>query len=143
MKTLEQIKSITGLFREPANNITMDELITYPQGSLGFHLGRFLFDYSYEADPIPEREDIYRLLLTKEVSNKEEIAMYFYLFGNGDIRLQTLFIMVTGALLYPHCIMNFYKRYKAGKHALRFYDLDHFRMLHLPLEKIKDAFLIR
>ena len=143
MKILEQIKLITGLFKRPESSITMDELITYPQGSLGFHLGRFLFDYSYEADPVPEREDIYRLLLTKEVSNKEEIAMYYYLFGNGDMRLQTLFIMGTGALLYPSCIMHFYKRYKAGKHALRFYDLDHFRMLHLPLEKIKDAFLIR
>jgi len=143
MKTLQKIKTLTGLFKNPQPAITMNELISYPRGSLGFHLGRFLFDYSYEADPTPEREDIYRLLITKEVSNKEEIAMHYYLFGNGDLRLQTLFIMGTGALFYPHCIVYFYKKYKAGKHALRFYDLDHFRMLHLPLEKIKDAFLIR
>ncbi len=143
MKTIEKIRSIASLFKRPESNITMDELIAYPQGSLGFHLGRFLFDHSYEADPAPEREDIYRLLITKEVSNKEEIGMYYYLFGNGDLRLQTLFVLATGALLYPHCLLHFYRQYKAGGQALRFHDLDHFRMLHLPLQKIKDAFLIR
>lgn len=123
--------------------VTMDQLINYPKDSMGFHLGCFLFNNSYEADPVPEREDVYRLLLTREVSDKEEVAMHFYLFGNGDNGLRTLFIMATGMVLYPHCIKRFYHRYRDGKHALRFYDLDHFRMLHLPLSRIKDTFLIR
>lgn len=144
MKTLkEKFKTLIGNLKNPAKSPPLDELIDYPHGSLGFHLGRFLFDNSYEINPVPQQEDIYRLLITKETSNKEEIGMYYYLFGNGDIRLQTLFIMASGALLYPHCIVQFYKKYKDGKQALRFYDLDHFRMLHLPLQKIKDAFLIR
>lgn len=144
MKAIQKkIQSLTSLFKKPETNISLNELIDYPNGTLGFHLGRFLFDNSYEVNPIPQQEDIYRLLITKETSNKEEIGMYYYLFGNGDIRLQTVFIIATGALFYPHCLLHFYKKYKEGKQALRFYDLNHFGMLHLPLTKIKDAFLIR
>ncbi len=121
----------------------MDELISYPKESMGFYLGCFLFNNSYEADPIAEKEDIYRLLIMKEVSSNEEIAMYYYLFGNGDLSLKTIFIMATGAFFYPHHMGYFYSKYRSGKAALRFYDLDHFRMLHLPLSQVKDAFMIR
>lgn len=141
MKKLQQ--KITHLFKGKQSQISMDELISYPKDSLGFHLGCFLFNNSHEADPQPETIDVHRLLITKEVSNKEDIAMHYYLFGNGDLALRTVFIMVTGAVFYPHCILYFYRKYREGKDALRFYDLDHFRMLHLPLQKIKDTFLIR
>ena len=123
--------------------VTMDELISYPKDTLGFHVGSFLFNNSHDADPQPEMTDIHRVLITHGVSDKEEIAMHFYLFGNGDLALKNLFVMATGSLLYPLQLHYFYKRYKNGKNALRFYDLDHFRMLHLPIERIKDTFLIR
>jgi hypothetical protein len=144
MKSIKKkIDKIQAMFQNKKAPVSMDELIGYPKDSMGFHLGCFLFNNSQETDPKPEKDDVYRLLLTKETSNKEEIAMHYYLFGNGDIAFRTLFIMATGAMLYPHFIVYFYKKYKDGKHALRFYDLDHFRMLHLPLQRIKDTFLIR
>jgi hypothetical protein len=96
-----------------------------------------------DTHPVPEKEDIYRLLLTRETSNKEEIAMYYYLFGNGDNSLRTVFILATGAVFFPHYIKYFYSKYRDGHNAYRFYDLDHFRMLHLPVKQIKDAFRIR
>lgn len=123
--------------------LSMDDLIGYPQGSLGYQLGQFLFRNSYEPDPIPGKEDVYRLLITEEASAKEDIAMYFYLFGNGNTVLNTILMMGAGALLYPLQIKYFYKKYRDGKNALRFYDLNYFRMLHLPLQRIKDTFLIR
>ncbi|MNK15863.1 hypothetical protein D3C87_340170 [compost metagenome] len=141
MKKLQQ--KITSLFKGKQAPVSMDELIGYPKDSLGFHLGCFLFNNSHEIDPQPETIDVHRLLITKEVSNKEDIAMHYYLFGNGDLALRTVFIMATGAIFYPHCIPYFYLKYRDGKDALRFYDLDHFRMLHLPLQRIKDTFLIR
>lgn len=123
--------------------VTMDELISYPKDTLGFHVGTFLFNNSHDADPQPEITDIHRVLINKEVSDKEEIAMHFYLFGNGDLALKNLFVIVTGTLLYPLQLRYFYRRYRDGRNALRFYDLNHFRMLHLPIERIKDTFLIR
>ncbi len=123
--------------------ISMNDLIGYPEGSLGFHLGNFLFHNSYEPDPLPGKEDIHRLLITKEVSAKEDIAMQFYLFGNGNTQLYTILMMLSGMLLFPFQIKYFFKKYHDGKNALRFYDLNYFRMLHLPLDRIKDTFLIR
>lgn len=140
MKILQSIKQALS---KSQSGISMDQLINYPKDTLGFHLGCFLFNNSYEADPVAGQEDVYRLLIMQEASNKEEIAMHYYLFGNGDLRLRTLFIMATGAVFFPHCLGHFYNKYRDGKNALRFYDLDHFRMLHLPLNKIKDAFMIR
>lgn len=123
--------------------VTMDELICYPKDTLGFHVGTFLFNNSHDADPQPEITDIHRVLINKEVSDKEEIAMHFYLFGNGDLALKNLFVIVTGSLLYPLQLRYFYRRYRDGRYALRFYDLNHFGLLHLPIDRIKDTFLIR
>lgn len=134
---------ISNMIHGRKSTITMDELINYPKDSLGFHLGSFLFYNSYDAEPQAEITDVHRVLINKEVSDKEEIAMHYYLFGNGDLAFKNLFIIISGAILYPFYIKYFYARYRDGKQALRFYDLDHFRMLHLPLEKIKDTFLIR
>lgn len=136
-------RSLQKKFTAKKPSVSMDDLISYPKDSLGFELGCFLFDNSYEADPVPGIEDIYRILLTRNVSNKEEVAMYFYLFGNGYIRLRTLAVIASGLLVMSHHSLYFYNRYKAGRAALRFYDLDYFRMLHLPLKRIKDTFLIR
>lgn len=141
---MKKLKDIISTFIDGRKApVTMDELISYPKDTLGFHLGYFLFNHSHDADPQPEITDIHRVLINKGVSDKEEIAMHFYLFGNGDLALKNLFVIVTGSLLYPLQLRYFYNRYRDGRNALRFYDLNHFRMLHLPLERIKDTFLIR
>ncbi len=131
------------VFRPKKATVNTIELIDYPANSLGFHLGQYLFNKGFQPQSILEKEDIYRLLITKDTSAKEQFGMYFYLFGNGDVSLNTLSEMLVGLLAYPFAVKHFYKQYKAGKNALRFYDLDHCRMLHLPLQRIKDTFLIR
>lgn len=122
---------------------SMDDLISYPKESLGFHLGCFLFNNKLEAYPIAEQEDIYRLLIMKETSNREEIGMHFYLIGNGSPDLRRVFVAISALIICPFWVGYFVSKYKDGKAALRFYDLDHFRMLKLPLQRIKDTFLIR
>ncbi|AXG74873.1 hypothetical protein DVK85_11795 [Flavobacterium arcticum] len=131
------------LFRQKRTTVNTIELIDYPSNSLGFHLGQYLFKKGFNPCTILEKEDIYRLLITKDTSVKEQFGMYFYLFGNGDASFDTLSEMLVGLLAYPFDIKHFCNQYKAGKNALRFYDLDHYKMLHLPLDRIKDTFLIR
>lgn len=145
MKTLSQKSAHvhSTVTASPAMHHDMDELLDYPQESLGFHLGKYLFDHSFETDPTPQKEDILRLLITRRTSNIEEVAMHYYLFGNGDRNFRTLFIMFTGLIVFPHRAAYFIQRYRDGRNALRFFDLDHFRLLHLPLARIKNTFLIR
>ena len=131
------------LFKRKKVTVNMIELIDYPSNSLGFHLGQYLFKKGFKPSTTLEKEDIYRLLITKDTSVKEQFGMYFYLFGNGDVSFDTIAEMLVGILAYPLSVRYFYNRYKDGRNALRFYDLDHSRMLHLSLERIKDTFLIR
>lgn len=121
---------------------SMDQLLDYPQDSLGFHVGKFLFDHSHDAEPIASRVDIYRVLINREVSNKEEIALYYYLAGNGAITIYNLIMMLAGLLFCPQHLVYFYRRYRDGKRALRFHDLELSGLLQLPLDRIQDAFLI-
>ena len=144
MKTMkEKIEAVRIEFDRKTKNITIGQLITYPEGSLGYQLGRYLMGNSCDTGVVAEKEDIYQLLIAGEYSVKEDIAVQYYLFGNGCNSLRTLLAMAIGLLLCPHYAGYFYKRYQGGKQALRFYDVDHFGMLHLPLQRIKDTFLIR
>ena len=143
MKTLKRkFTALRAALRRKRTALIMGELIAFPKDSMGFHLGCLLFNNSYEQDPVPEIEDVYRLLISHEVSNKEEVAMHYYLFGNGDVSLKTLLVVASGAMFMPHYLSYFRNRYRGGRQALRFYDLDHFRMLHLPIKRIKVTFLI-
>ena len=145
MKTMKQkIEAVRIEFERKTKNITAAQLVTYPKDTLGHNLGKHLLCSNYGTNVTAEREDIYQLLIGRgEISVKEDIAVQYYLFGNGCSSLRTLLAMGIGLVFCPHYAGYFYKRYKDGKQALRFYDVDHFGMLHLPLERIKDTFLIR
>ena len=143
MKTMkEKIEAVRIEFERKRKNLTVADLITYPDGTLGRNLGNHLLTNSY-GKVVPEKEDIYKLLISHGNSLKQEIAVQFYLFGNGCTSLNILFSMAVGLTMCPFYARYFYARYKEGKNALRFYDVDHFGLLHLPVERIKDAFLIR
>jgi len=140
----EKIEAVRIEFERKSKNITARQLVTYPQGSLGHNLGNHLLTSNYGTNVTAEKEDIYQLLIGRgEVSVKEDIAVQYYLFGNGSNSMRTLLAMGVGLLMCPHYAGYFYRRYRDGKQALRFYDVDHFGMLHLPIERIKDTFLIR
>jgi hypothetical protein len=145
MKTMkEKIEAVRLEFERKKKSFTATQLIHYPEGTLGNNLGRHLLYSNYGTNVIAEKEDIYQLLIGRgKVSVKEDIAVQYYIFGNGCNSPRTILAMGIGVLMCPHYAGYFYKRYKDGKHALRFYDVDHFGMLHLPLDRIKDTFLIR
>jgi len=143
MKTMkDKIEAVRIEFDRKRKNLTIADLITYPEGTLGNNLGKHLINHSY-GKVVPEKDDIFQLLLSGGQSLKQEIAVQFYLFGNGYNSINNLFSMAVGMVLCPFYAGYFYKRYKDGKNALRFYDVDHFGLLHLPLQRIKDTFLIR
>lgn len=145
MKTMkEKIEAVRIEFERKRKHITAAQLVKYPEESLGNKLGRHLLNSNCGTNVTAETEDVYQLIIgSGEVSVKEDIAVQYYLFGNGSNSLRTLTAMAVGLVFCPHHAGYFYKRYKDGKRALRFYDVDHFGMLHLPLERIKDTFLIR
>jgi len=144
MKTMkEKIEAVRQEFDKTTLNLTAYQLAKYPEETLGHQVGKFLMGSNFGQNVYADKEDVLQLLIAGKNSIKEDLAVQFYLFGNGSNSLRTLAAMAVGAALCPHYLSYFYKRYKEGKKALRFYDIDHMRLLHLPVARVKDTFLIR
>jgi Na+(H+)/acetate symporter ActP len=73
----------------------------------------------------------------------DEIALQYYLFGNGSTSLRVLLALCIGSAMMPHNLLHFYKMYQKGKAALRFYDINHLALLYQPVARIKETFMIQ
>ncbi len=129
--------------RQPPWNITVKELLTYPQSSLGFHLGCFLLQHDFTPQPKLENHDVFHVLTNTGVSVPDEISMQFYLLGNGKRSWYLAAVILTGTLFFPDKIKTFITGYKKGKAALPFYQLEYRKLLHYPITEFKTTFLIQ
>ncbi len=121
------------------NQLTSDD--AFPDGTLG----KELHGYFLRNNIGPEREyldlDIYSVLLRSRPTMAEEIAIHWYLLGNGKATFEGLLCIGLSVLL-PGKISFFLKSYRKGKNALLFHQLDFSRMLHLELAYIRETFKI-
>lgn len=124
-------------------NITPSELIQYNQDSLGFHLGCFLLKYNFQMQPKLEDHDVIHVLTNTSVSVPDEIAMQFFLLGNGKKSAYLFMVITIGTIFYPNQIKQFIKNYNRGKSAHRIHDLDFQKMLVIPIKTIQSTFNIK
>ncbi|WP_296145075.1 hypothetical protein [uncultured Flavobacterium sp.] len=124
-------------------NIDAKDLLQFPEESLGFHLGWFLYKYNFEIQPKLEDHDVIHVLTNTGITVPEEIGMQYYLFGNGKRSLYLFMVIATGTLFYPTKINYFLKQYRRGNRALRFHYLDYSKMLLIPVKTIQRAFQIQ
>ncbi len=122
--------------------VSASELITYPNTSLGFHLGCFLLKYRFELQPKLENHDVFHVLTETGISVPEEIGMQYYLLGNGKRSIYGYAVILLGTLLYPDYIRYFSSTFKKGKKALPFHQLDFSKLLQQSISRFKTTFLI-
>ena len=123
--------------------ITKQQLIWFPQDTLGFRLGCFLLKYDFQLQPKLEDHDVFHVLTNTGITVPEEIAMQFFLLGNGKRSLYLFMVIVTGACLYPTRLKSFTSYYKRGKTAYHIYDLPFGEMLYQPIHNIQSQFNIQ
>lgn len=145
MSTMTQkIEAVKRKFDRNAQRLTALNLVKYPEGTLGQHLGKFLLTRNYGQNTYASREDILQMLITgNKPTLTDEIALQYYLFGNGSTSLRVLLAMCMGLAIMPYKLLHFYKMYQKGKNALRFFDIDHLGMLYQPVQRIKETFMIQ
>ena len=124
-------------------DVGIDDLLQFPKNTLGYDIGHFLSINSFDLQQKLESHDVFHVLTGTGITVPEEISMQFYLFGNGKRSPYLFTVILIGGLLYLDYSKLFYRTYKRGKSALRFYQLDFYKLLHQPLEKIKSTFLIQ
>jgi ubiquinone biosynthesis protein Coq4 len=122
--------------------ISKQELLSYSNETLGYHLGQFLQKNNFDIQPKLEDHDIIHVLTNTGISVREEIGMQYYLLGNGKNSLYLYLVILAGTLFYPTHINYFIKEFRKGKKAHHFHDLDFSKMLLIPIETIQLTFKI-
>lgn len=123
-------------------DITKEELASYPELSLGNDLGRFLTSNQFDIQEKLEDHDIIHVLTNTGISVADEIAMQYYLLGNGKRSLYLYMVILTGTVFYPMLFYRFMEAYKKGKKAHKFYYLDFLKLLHISTDTLRQTFNI-
>ena len=124
-------------------NINKNDLLHYPEESLGFHLGDFLAKNNFDIQEKLEDHDIIHVLTNTGITVKDEIGMQYYLCGNGKKSLYLYMVIFSGTLFYPTHLPEFIKEYRRGKNALSFHYLEYQKLLWMPITKIQETFKIK
>ncbi|RZS91904.1 ubiquinone biosynthesis protein COQ4 [Aquimarina brevivitae] len=124
-------------------DISIAQLLQYPKTSLGFHLGSFLLQHNFESQPQLEDHDVFHVLTNIGITVKEEIAMQYYLLGNGKRSLFMIGTLFIGTFFYPVQWKFFRQAYQKGKKALPFYHLPYKKLLNINITKLQSTFLIQ
>jgi hypothetical protein len=109
-------------------------------------LGRELQGYFLRNRLEPEHEglefDMFSVLLRAGPALSQEIAVHWYLLGNGKATIGGCIGIATGFLM-PSKAALFLRSYRKGRQALLFHQLDFGSMLHLDLGYIRSTFNIQ
>ncbi|MCO4294703.1 ubiquinone biosynthesis protein COQ4 [Solitalea sp. MAHUQ-68] len=131
-------KPYQALFKNnKAWNISPQQLLDFPEGSLGNELGCFLTKNDFELQAKLENHDVFHVLSGIGTSVIEEIALQYYLLGNGKKSIYLKSVILLGTLFYPNQFSLFFSRYKEGRSFSAFHNLDFFPLLHCPIAEIK------
>jgi len=122
--------------------IDKTKLMDFPEGSLGYGLGDFLYKYHLDIQPKLEDHDIIHVLTNTGISVPEEIGMQYYLLGNGKKSLYMFMVIFSGTPFYLKRLHYFLQQYKRGRQALPFHYLDFSKMLLMPIHSIQQSFKI-
>lgn len=118
------------------------ELLCFPKQSLGYELGIFLFKNNFTIQDKLENHDVFHVLTNTGTSVTDEIAMQFYLLGNGKKSIYTLSVILHGTLFYPDKLKIFYRAFKRGRKADSFYNVSFKQQLSKPLSELQFIFSI-
>lgn len=118
-------------------HLQTNQLLSYPKHSLGFHLGCFLLKHKFEPQPRCEDHDVFHVLTGYKVDTAQEIAMQFWLWGNGKRSPFVALAMLVGLLLYLDCYDSFTRAYLKGQYSKAIHHIDFSQHLSSPISNFK------
>ena len=123
-------------------DLSKEELLSYPEGSLGNDLGIFLDQNGFSPQDKLESHDVFHVLTGSGVAVPEEVSMQFYLKGNGKSSAYLYMVMTIGLLFYPDKIKRFIYAYREGKKSDPFHHLNFQDLLTTSTNSIKNKYSI-
>lgn len=123
-------------------DINLKYLNSLSKDSLGNHLLQFLIKENFELMPKHESHDIYHILGQYGTKKEQEIALQFFLFGNGKHSLYLYLSLLIGLILFPEYYLMYKHAYLRGKEAYPFFKINFEKLLHYPIDEIRGVFNI-
>ena len=123
--------------KEKAWNLTTENLLQFPEGSLGKTLGEFLKTNRLEPIAGAESHDVYHLLFNYSTSFKDEVGLQFFLRGNGKNSLASFATAIGAWCILPTQWNYLRASYKRGKKCNDVSKLNLKALLNEDFDKIK------
>jgi hypothetical protein len=120
-------------------NLSSTELLKFSEGSLGKALGEFLKKQQVELLVGAEYHDIHHVLFDYSVSFKDEIALQFFLHGNGKKSIASISTRIGAWCLLPTEWKYLKASYDRGRRCKDISVLNFKSMLHQDLTQIKTS----
>ena len=120
-------------------NLSTADLLQFSEGSLGKALGEFLKKQQVELLVGAEYHDIHHVLFDYSVSFKDEVALQFFLHGNGKKSIASIATRIGAWCLLPTEWKYLKASFKRGRKCKDISALNFKSMLHHDLTQIKTS----
>ena len=116
---------------------TPEELMQFPDGSLGKDLVLFLEKKELQLLPYYARHDIKHILLDYDTTDEGEGSLQCFMLGNGHISFPVLATVMYGYLTMPEHWGAFRNAFRRGRVSNSLEDWKWFAILYLPTMELK------
>ncbi len=125
-----------GIKEEPWN-LSTAQLLQFPEGSVGKRVGEFLIKDKLEPIPRAESHDVLHVLLDYSVTFKDEVAMQFFLRGNGNNSIASFLTAIGAWCILPTQWSYLKNAYARGKNSADVSKLNYHAVLNENVVDVK------
>lgn len=154
MKTIKKLRSkllellthkialpmITKFRNNPAFNYSMNELLDFPEGTLGKDLAVYLQKKNFKLLRNYERHDCKHIILGYEMDELGEACMQFYFLGNRHYSAPVILTVIICFALMPEHWSRFFSEYRKGKKAKTFDDVDFSELVKIETFELRKIY---
>jgi len=119
---------------------SMDDLMLFPDNTLGKDLVLYLKQMNHQLIPGYERHDCKHIILQYEMDETGEACMQFYFLGNRHYSLPVISTVFICFFLMPEHWNMFYLEFKRGRTAKTFDGVDFTKIVLLKTDDLRKQF---
>ncbi|MDQ3045980.1 MAG: hypothetical protein M3R27_00405 [Bacteroidota bacterium] len=125
---------------KPKFPYTSEQLLEFPDGTLGKDLILYLQKMNFKLLPNYEQHDCKHIILGYEMDEVGEARMQFYFLGNRHYSLPVLSTVIMCFILMPEHWKQFRKDFIKGRISPVFDEIDYGQIVHLPTSVLRNQF---
>ena len=122
-------------------NLSTNKLLDFPNDSVGKKMGEFLKEKKLEPLAKAEYHDVQHILFDFDITFKDEVALQYFLYGNGIRNIASVLTFIGGWLVLPFHWKYLKASYNRGKYYKRISEIDLKTILNENLNHTKSILL--